>query len=100
MAYPPGQRRGVNEKGRETLRFWCGCPASPVSRSTPTMPCPRPPRSVIPISQTDFAMNKARLIKQIVASLTESLGVLEKAARASNAEATHESSKAKSKYDT
>jgi hypothetical protein len=27
-------------------------------------------------------MNKAQLIKQIVASLTESLGVLEKAARA------------------
>jgi len=45
-------------------------------------------------------MNKAELIKQIVASLTESLGVLEKAARASHAEATHESSKAESKYDT
>jgi len=40
------------------------------------------------------------LIKQIVASLTESLGVLDKAARASHAEATHESSKAESKYDT
>jgi len=36
-------------------------------------------------------MNKAHLIKQIVANLTESLGVLEKAARASHAEATHES---------
>jgi hypothetical protein len=45
-------------------------------------------------------MNKAQLIKQIVANLTESLGVLEKAARASHAEATHESSKAESKYDT
>ena len=45
-------------------------------------------------------MNKAQLINQIVASLTESLGVLEKAARASHAEATHESSKAESKYDT
>ena len=45
-------------------------------------------------------MNKALLIKQIVASLTESLGVLEKAARASHAEATHESSKAENKYDT
>ncbi len=45
-------------------------------------------------------MDKARLIQQIVASLTESLGVLEKAARASHAEATHESSKAESKYDT
>jgi len=45
-------------------------------------------------------MNKAQLIRQIVASLTESLGVLEKAARASHSEATHESSKAESKYDT
>jgi hypothetical protein len=44
-------------------------------------------------------MNKAQLIRQIVASLTESLGVLEKAARASHAEATHESSMAESKYD-
>ena len=45
-------------------------------------------------------MEKAQIIKQIVASLSESLGVLEKAARASHAEATHESSKAESKYDT
>jgi len=45
-------------------------------------------------------MKKSRLIKQIVASLSQSLGVLEKAARASHAEATHESSKAESKYDT
>jgi transcription elongation GreA/GreB family factor len=45
-------------------------------------------------------MNKAQLLKQIVASLSESLGVLEKAARASHAEATHESSKAENKYDT
>ena len=45
-------------------------------------------------------MDKSRLIKQIVASLSQSLGVLEKAARASHAEATHESSKAESKYDT
>src|SRR5258708_25171078 len=45
-------------------------------------------------------MNKAALVKQIVASLTENLGVLEKAARASHAEATHESSKAENKYDT
>jgi hypothetical protein len=45
-------------------------------------------------------LKKAPLIKQIVASLTESLGVLEKAARASHEEATHESSKAESKYDT
>jgi len=45
-------------------------------------------------------MKKAELIKQIITSLTESLGVLEKAARASHEEATHESSKAESKYDT
>ena len=45
-------------------------------------------------------MNKAQLLKQIIASLSESLAVLEKAARASHAEATHESSKAESKYDT
>jgi transcription elongation GreA/GreB family factor len=45
-------------------------------------------------------MNKAQLVKQIIVSLTESLDVLEKAARASHEEATHESSKAESKYDT
>ena len=45
-------------------------------------------------------MNKSQLLKQIVASLTDSLGLLEKAARASHAEATHESSKAENKYDT
>jgi hypothetical protein len=45
-------------------------------------------------------MKKTQLIRQIVASLRESFGVLEKAARASHAEATHESSKAESKYDT
>src|SRR5262245_42581815 len=45
-------------------------------------------------------MNKSLLLKQIVASLNESLAVLEKAARASHAEATHESSKAENKYDT
>ena len=45
-------------------------------------------------------MKKAELIKQIITSLTESLEVLEKAARASHEEATHESSKAESKYDT
>lgn len=47
-----------------------------------------------------MATLKSRLINKIIASLTESLGVLEKAARASHAEATHESSKAESKYDT
>jgi transcription elongation GreA/GreB family factor len=45
-------------------------------------------------------MNKTKLLKQIVASLSESLSVLERAARASHEEATHESSKAESKYDT
>src|SRR5438270_8008825 len=45
-------------------------------------------------------MKKDRLLKQIIASLMESLSVLEKAARASHAEATHESSKAENKYDT
>jgi hypothetical protein len=45
-------------------------------------------------------MKKAQLVKQIITSLTESLGVLEKAARASHEEATHESSKAESKYDS
>src|SRR5580698_9376640 len=45
-------------------------------------------------------MNKTLLIKKIIAGLNENLAVLEKAARASHAEATHESSKAESKYDT
>jgi transcription elongation GreA/GreB family factor len=45
-------------------------------------------------------MNKNQLLKEIVASLSRSLSVLEGAARASHAEATHESSKAESKYDT
>src|SRR5438046_6841312 len=45
-------------------------------------------------------MKKADLVKLIIASLTESLSVFEKAARASHIEATHESSKAESKYDT
>jgi len=45
-------------------------------------------------------MNKSQLIKSIVDALAENLSVLEKAARASHFEATHESSKAESKYDT
>jgi transcription elongation GreA/GreB family factor len=45
-------------------------------------------------------MKKTELINEIIASLTESLGILEKAARASHAEATHESSRAENKYDT
>ena len=45
-------------------------------------------------------MNKRDLIKQIVETLADNLAVLDKAARASHAEATHESSKAENKYDT
>jgi hypothetical protein len=45
-------------------------------------------------------MNKTDLIQQIVVRLRENFAVLEKAARASHAEATHESSKADNKYDT
>jgi transcription elongation GreA/GreB family factor len=45
-------------------------------------------------------MNKTQLLEQILARLSTNLGVLEQAARASHAEATHESSKAENKYDT
>ena len=45
-------------------------------------------------------MNKSKLLKEIVAALGESLETLERAARASHTEATHESSRAESKYDT
>lgn len=45
-------------------------------------------------------MNKAALLKQIIAGLQEHLEMLANAARASHAEATHESSRAESKYDT
>jgi transcription elongation GreA/GreB family factor len=45
-------------------------------------------------------MNKRLLLEQIVVSLERSLALLDKAARASHAEATHESSRAESKYDT
>jgi len=45
-------------------------------------------------------MKKALLIKQIIAKLVESVENLEKAARASHEEATHEGNKAESKYDT
>ena len=45
-------------------------------------------------------MNKSQLLKEIVAALGESLETLERAARASHNEATHESSRAESKYDT
>src|SRR6266516_3236550 len=45
-------------------------------------------------------LNKSKLLEQIIEALRDSLAVLEKAARASHAEATHESSRAESKYDT
>ena len=45
-------------------------------------------------------MDKTFLLKQIVIRLGENLAVLERAARASHTEATHESSRAESKYDT
>jgi len=45
-------------------------------------------------------MNKRALIQKIVAALTSELGIYFRAAMASRAEATHEQSKAESKYDT
>src|SRR5690348_8467239 len=45
-------------------------------------------------------LNKSRLLDEVLEALRESLAVLEKAARASHAEATHESSKPENKYDT
>jgi len=45
-------------------------------------------------------MNKRTIIKKIVGRLTEELQVYFRAAHASRAEATHEQSKAESKYDT
>ncbi len=45
-------------------------------------------------------MNKRAIIKKIVARLTEELQIYSRAAQFSRAEATHESSKAESKYDT
>jgi transcription elongation GreA/GreB family factor len=45
-------------------------------------------------------IEKSDLMKRIIEALRESLAVLEKAARAAHAEATHESSKAENKYDT
>ena len=45
-------------------------------------------------------MNKRTLIQKIVAKLTSELGVYFRAAQNSRAEATHEQSKAESKYDT
>jgi transcription elongation GreA/GreB family factor len=45
-------------------------------------------------------VNKRAIVKKIVARLTEELQVYFRAAQFSRAEATHESSKAESKYDT
>ena len=45
-------------------------------------------------------MNKRALIQKIVAKLTSELEIYFRAAQASRAEATHEQSKAESKYDT
>lgn len=45
-------------------------------------------------------MDKQELLKRIIEHLSESLSLLENAARASHAEATDESSKAENKYDT
>ena len=45
-------------------------------------------------------MNNRAIVKKIIARLTEELQVYFRAAQFSRAEATHESSKAESKYDT
>jgi len=45
-------------------------------------------------------VNKPTLATKIIGCLIENLGLLQKAAQASHAEATHESSKAENKYDT
>lgn len=45
-------------------------------------------------------MNKRAVIKKIIAKLTDELGIYFRAAQASRAEATHESSKPENKYDT
>jgi len=47
-----------------------------------------------------FAMNKSALIQKIISKLMSELEVYFRAAQASRAEATHEQSKAESKYDT
>jgi transcription elongation GreA/GreB family factor len=47
-----------------------------------------------------MSTNKSQIIEAVLDCLRQSLGTLEKAARASHAEATHESSKAENKYDT
>jgi transcription elongation GreA/GreB family factor len=47
-----------------------------------------------------FIVNKKALVTKIIASLDGELALYAKAARAAHAEATHEQSKAESKYDT
>jgi transcription elongation GreA/GreB family factor len=78
----------INVKGGWHMRCWAGVMARALTGIRFRM------------RLTFELMNKTQLLKQIVARLSESLGVLEKAARASHAEATHESSKAENKYDT
>jgi transcription elongation GreA/GreB family factor len=56
--------------------------------------------AVFVVNVQSRCMNKNLLLKHIVAALGESLEVLERAARASHVEATHESSRDESKYDT
>src|SRR6478672_11469024 len=45
-------------------------------------------------------IKKTELLARILEALHDNLSVLDKAARAAHAEATHESSKAENKYDT
>src|SRR5947199_7875089 len=45
-------------------------------------------------------IKKSDLMERIVEALRDNLALLQKAARAAHAEATHESSKAENKYDT
>ena len=46
------------------------------------------------------AVNKAAIVKKIIASLDAELALLAASARAAHAEATHEQSRAENKYDT
>jgi len=63
--------------------------------NTSSILAPRAGDSILPLQ-----MNKRAIIKKIVARLTDELEVYFRAAQFSRAEATHESSKAESKYDT
>jgi len=57
-------------------------------------------RSVSLWQNFSVSMNKRAIIKKIIARLTDELEIYFRAAQFSRAEATHESSKAESKYDT